>query len=479
MKRLIISALAMLTLLMGLLAETSREVAPASRAEAEEAAEAAGADFFTVEDLEIRGLALGESSVSYPAFREGTMAEETLRQVNDRILEDGGIRDYLTRMSQLISGGKITVTWRGERMGPVFSFAVDASGAVTGPRLTHVWTGGNIDLRDGHEITLDELFSDPEGAGERMEAYLEERVAPELSAHLQNGNVTPLPDRFRMTPRGLIWMYPIDQLSTLSDRAGDILIPWHEIAEWMDLSPEGLPAALGVTEWLPITGKDSKNAGDREPETAGRTVQEENPENSENPEITEKPEITGITVSREAETEAAMAREAETEAAMAREAETEAAMAQAAARIRAMTTEGRIPGIPAALGDDLSELTDAWHLLTDPDIYAGGRFFALEGAEFRNVFLMTDFLSESWEDSVVDGIRVDEGSVYSLTVGVTTREEWRALLGTPDFVIEMDEETAEAWRTVAGSRDYYVYGSHRLQLQGDEMGLLTAVILSE
>ena len=365
----------------------------------------------SLEWFEEKGLELAQSSVFYPALKEGA-AEEKLRQtVNERILEDGGIRDYVTRISQLISGGSLKAGWQGEVNGRIFSFAVSAEGAVDGPRPTFVWTGGNIDLSDGHEITPEEMLTDPEAFRERAEAYLEEEVAPELSLHLQNSGVTPAPELFRITAQGLVLMYPVDQLSTLSDRAGDVLIPW---IVFRDLLRSDFIAALGAEDWL---------------------------------------------IPEEERTEEARAANAE--------------------RIRAMTAEGRLPGIPCALGEALKPLTDTRRMLTDPDVYMHGRLFALEGACFRNVFLMTDYLSEDWDASAVDGIRADLGCFWGLTVGETTRETWLAMLGEPEITITMDEEQAEAYRTVPGTRDYYAFGENRLQLHGDEEGLLVSVILSE
>ena len=83
-------------------------------------------------------------------------------------------------------------------------------------------------------------------------------------------------------------------------------------------------------------------------------------------------------------------------------------------------------------------------MLTDPDVDALGRVFALEGAEFRNVYLLTDYLSESWDQSRVDGIRMDQGSLCGLAVGRTDRETWRQVLGEPEHTLEMDAEQAEA-----------------------------------
>ena len=379
--------------------------APA-RAEAVSAEAAARA----LEELtEEKGLTLGESSVAYPALREGAAEEELRQRINERILEDSGIREYVSRVSQLISGGKLNVSWQGAVLGDVFSFSVSAEGAVTSPRPTHVWTAGNIDLRDGHEITAEEIFTDPEKARERMEAFLEDEVAPELSAHLLNSELTPVPELFRMSERGIILLYPIERLSTLSDRAGDVLIPWSVIRDELDLSEGGVMAATGLAGWL--------NPAAEDPETAER--------------------------------------------------------------IRSWTADGAFPGIPVRLGDSVQALTDSRHLLTDPDVYAGGRFFAPEGADFQGVLVSTDFLSESWENSIVDGIRADLGSFFGLTVGETTVDAWRGLLGEPDHTIEMDADQAEAYRTVPGSRDYYEFGGHRLQLQGNEDGLLVSMMITE
>lgn len=356
--------------------------------------------------FEEKGLELGECSVKYPVLREGAAAEELRQTINDRILEDGHVRDYLTRVSQLISGGSLQVGWSGTVMGDVFSFVMSAEGAVVNPRPAFVWTAGNIDLRDGHEVTWEELFPDPKAARETVEAYLEEEVAPELSAHLLNSGLTPAPELFALNERGLLLLYPADQLSTLSDRAGDVLIPWRVVSELLDAREDGIAARIGVTKWLEMT--------------------EENAE-----------------------------------------------------KIRAAAAAGALPGIPVCLGDSVQAWTDRQHLLIDPDVYEGGRLFSLEGGIFRSVFLMTDFLSESWETSVVDGIRMDEGNLFGLVTGRTEQAAWRQLLGEPDHTVDYDEEKAEAYRTVPGSRDYYEFGGNRLQLHANEEGVLVSVIISE
>ena len=117
--------------------------------------------------LEEKGLELAGSSLRFPAVTG--MEDETLQEaVNSRIREDLGVDLYLQRMNVLISdeGRSIDVIWRGGISGEVFSALLDAEGAVKSLRSSHAWTWSNVDLRDGHEITLGELFTDAEAARE-------------------------------------------------------------------------------------------------------------------------------------------------------------------------------------------------------------------------------------------------------------------------------------------------------------------------
>lgn len=355
--------------------------------------------------VEERGLALGKSEVYYPAVT-GLADGELEKTINDRILEETRVADYLTRMSQLISGGELRVNWQGSLMEDVFSCAVFAEGAVTTTRRDFVWTWCNVDLRDGHVIRWEELFREPDAAGERIETLLAEEVAPELSAYLLNGNVLPMPEGFWLTRRGMVLLYPRGQWTTLSDRAGDLLIGWDEISEFLDLSENGIANRIGVGEMLSLT-------------------EERLPQ------------------------------------------------------LQRITQEGRIPDLPVKLGDSLGDAVDAWHLLTDPDLYENGRVFALEGALFRGVFLLTDNLSEGWEESRINGIRMDRGCLFGLAIGKTEATAWHQVLGEPDTTVSFDAEKAEAYRTVPGMRDYYAWGDHVLQLHSDENGTLVSIILTE
>ena len=106
---------------------------------------------FAVEDT---GLDLAETlSVHYPALTGGENKELT-DQVNELIREECGIKAYLTRSAELISGGTLKVEWKGGLLNDVFSCAVSAAGAVENSRPTHVWTACTADLRDGRKISL-------------------------------------------------------------------------------------------------------------------------------------------------------------------------------------------------------------------------------------------------------------------------------------------------------------------------------------
>ena len=199
------------------------------------------------------GLNLTESlSVYYPVLT-GSAGKEVAEQVNTLIQEKCRIREYITRMPLLLSGGSLKAEWKGGLLNDVFSCAVSASGAVEDTRPTHVWTAVSADLRDGHEITFGELFTDADAARETIQAYLEETVAPELSAHLQNSELTPLPEKFYLEQSGIMLLYPVEQLSTLSDRAGDIRIGWNVVKDELNLNEDGIPARIGAQDIIALT----------------------------------------------------------------------------------------------------------------------------------------------------------------------------------------------------------------------------------
>ena len=141
--------------------------------------------------------------------------------------------------------------------------------------------------------------------------------------------------------------------------------------------------------------------------------------------------------------------------------------------------EGAFPGVPAALDQPMQELIDRYALLTDPDIYEGGRMIALEDGAFRQVYILTDALTEAFDQSMVQGVRADRLNFHGLCTGVTTMDMWRAALGQPETTLTVDEERAESWRIVPGTSDYYTFGDCRLRLHADESGVLRSVFLTK
>ena len=147
--------------------------------------------------------------------------------------------------------------------------------------------------------------------------------------------------------------------------------------------------------------------------------------------------------------------------------------------LQEMTENGQLPDIPVKLGDSVKEWTDRLRLLNDPEEYSGGRMFAPEGAAFRDVYLLSDAVSSSWDTSVVQGIRMDRGCVWGLCIGETAASEWHELMGEPDYTADLDEEAAEYARTVPGTCDYYLFGEYRLQLLADTDGILAGITIAK
>lgn len=352
------------------------------------------------------GLELSGSSVHYPQLTG--MADEVLQQqLNDRILAAGDIENRLTRLALLMqSPVSMQVTYRATMAGDVLSCVFSALGAVTDERATHVWSAVNVDLADGSDIAFDRLFTDEEGLRRDLEEYLDYGVGPELSAHLRNSELTPVPEVFGLTETGLTLYYPMEQLSTLSDRAGAVTILWYELREHLRLEDDDILTRIGARDML-VPAPDSGE------------------------------------------------------------------------KIRAAVEAGTLPGVPVTLGGSVQEATDTYRMLTDPDLYQDGRMFALEDAAFRQVWLLTDALTEkTWDKSVIKGLRADRFNLWGLYPGLD-RQAVEAMLGQPDTVLTLDADMADAYRLVPGESLYYNYTGVQLRLHFDAEGLLTSLIITQ
>ncbi|MGN0778722.1 MAG: hypothetical protein ACI4MJ_06200 [Aristaeellaceae bacterium] len=352
------------------------------------------------------GLMLMDSSVYYPQLTG--MADEALQaQLNDQLLTAGDVEARLNRMVLLMPlPATMHVSYQATLQGEVLSCVFSAMGALTDERSTHEWSALNVDITDGSDITFDRLFTDVPALMMDLEEYLDYGVGPELSAHLANSQLTPVPEVFGLTETGLTLYYPIEQLSTLSDRAGAVTILWYELAEHLRLTDDDVLSRIGARDML-IPSPDS------------------------------------------------------------------------AANIRAALESGTLPGVPVTLGGSVQEATDTYRMLTDPDLYQDGRMFALEDAAFRQVWLLTDALTDkTWDQSVIKGLRADRFNLWGLYPGLA-QADVAALLGQPDTVLVLDEAMADAYRLTPGESYYYNYTGVQLRLHFNEEGLLSSLIITQ
>lgn len=369
---------------------------------AEASAETIASAGVTVTDV---GLDLLGSSIHYPQLT-GLADAEVQSAVNAAIMEAGSINDRLARMAALSNAPiKLNVSYTYMLAGDVFSCAILADGAVATSRATQVWGTLNVDLRTGNEITFADLFADADAATAAIADILDEQVAPELSAHLVAGSLTPVPARFTLSPTGLTLYYDIDSFRTLSDRAGTVTLLWTELRTHLRLESDDVLTVIGAAEHLTLDEKSAE-------------------------------------------------------------------------KVAEALSGGALPGIPAAIGQPMQALIDRYALLNDPDIYEGGRMIALEDGAFREVWLLTDALTEQFDQSVVQGIRADRLNFFGLCTGVTTLDEWRAALGAPQTTLAVDADRADGWRIVPGTSDYYSLGEYRLRLHADEEGVLRSIFLT-
>lgn len=355
--------------------------------------------------MERKGLELGEAHVYY--LQVTGMEDAGLQDaVNAALLRHTGAETLLSRLPLTMHSPtplRADYTW--QLAGDVLSVAVKAEGPVLNDRSTQVWYTANIDLRTGEAIAFDDLFLDADAARMAISDELEWELAPELSAHLRNSQLTPLPETFTLSATGLTLHYPLEQLSTLSDQAGTVNIQWCEMLEYLKLQEGSLLDRIGARAMLTL---DETSAGS----------------------------------------------------------------------IRLAAESGQLPGIPAKLGGSVQEAVERYRLLIDPDLYENGRLMQLEDGAFRDVYLLTDSLTDSWAHSVVQGIRADRINLHGLCTGMTAREEWQAVLGQPHATVEVDDAKADANRMQPGTSDYYNFDGVQLRLHANGEGVLVSLFIT-
>lgn len=352
-----------------------------------------------------KGLALGESYVYYPQV-EGMENAAVQDAVNAALLAACGAEALLARLPLTMhSTTPLQAEYVCLQTGDVLSVVMKAQGPVENDRATQVWYTANIDLTTGESITFDDLFVDAQAARLALTDELEWGIAPLLSAHLRNSQLTPLPETFGLSETGLTLYYPMEQLSTLSDRAGTVSFRWAEMLDHLKLGEGTILHRIGAERMVTLD------------ETSAEAI-------------------------------------------------------------RTAAESGQLPGIPVKLGGSVQEAVDAYRLLMDPDLYENGRMMQLEEGAFRGVYLLTDSLTDSWERSVIQGIRADQVNLYGLMTDVTTQADWRSVLGEPDATVEVDEVKAESNRILPGYSDYYNFDGVQLRLHANDEGVLASLFIS-
>jgi len=144
------------------------------------------------------------------------------------------------------------------------------------------------------------------------------------------------------------------------------------------------------------------------------------------------------------------------------------------ASVAQTVADGRLPKVPAAMGESMQKVTEAYRLLRTPDEFPGGRYFVLEDPAFRQVLVISGMLEEN---AVVEGLQLKRGGLCGFVIGKTSQERWRQVLGQPEETIDMTENMAYDYNLPMGQYDVYHYGGNELRLYADLSGVLCAVQL--
>ncbi len=203
---------------------------------------------------------MGENSIRYPQL--SGMADPSIQSaINDAIVEKAKIAQRMITLSTLKGGGiGLTVTYDAYLSAGVFSTVISAYGAMENGRSGQEYTALSYDLTTGNELTMADLFSDPDAAASFMETTLENTIGDDLSAYLVNASLSPLPtDQFYLGADGITFYYPPQQFSWLSGYSGAAQFTYDELTDYLITDPAALPARLGA---LPQTLGDAQIKAD-------------------------------------------------------------------------------------------------------------------------------------------------------------------------------------------------------------------------
>ena len=206
-------------------------------------------------ELKMLGLPLGESYVYYPQA-EGMDDPALQEKVNHALVEGLGVEALLSRIALTMNAADpLQADYTAHTAGEVLSCVMHARGPVAFDRYTERFAAVNVDLCTGESITFDDLFTDASAAVAAMEEYMDFTVASELSAHLQNSELLPLPTAFGLSATGMTFYYDMEKLSTLSDHAGTVTILWCELLEHLRLEEGSVLSRIGAKDMLTMNAE--------------------------------------------------------------------------------------------------------------------------------------------------------------------------------------------------------------------------------
>ena len=95
------------------------------------------------------------------------------------------------------------------------------------------------------------------------------------------------------------------------------------------------------------------------------------------------------------------------------------------------------------------------------------------------MLILTDELSNTFEQSVVQGIMSFRADWYGIKTGATEQKRWREILGQAENTVAFTDSMAYDYGLPAGTADYYSIGGHQVMLYADADQLLYAIRLTQ
>ena len=222
-------------------------------------AEEAKIPFAAVEEMRFEGAEA--SYVVCPVFQVGEDAALSAK-INEQIQNQALIMSYVQLLSQITEGSAglrmdYEMTPR-DGNAPVVSIVFSAQGKMLSGRPSQVYYPMVVDLRTGDHVTLEQLVRDPDAFAEFVEMYVEDHADGIISTHMENTELFPVPlDCFSLDEMGITFYYNAKQLSFLSGYAGSIMIPYHEMQEYLDLSENSVLSVMGYAERMIKSNMDT------------------------------------------------------------------------------------------------------------------------------------------------------------------------------------------------------------------------------